>query len=362
MDYRIIKVKNMLKYKGLAYTYNYLWYQILYAHQGFLADLLWNKCFPLFVHSPRLLEIEVTTRCNLRCLICEHTYWNEAPRDMAFNEFKKIVGQLPKLKWIGLTGIGESFINPDFLKMLSYAKSKNIYVELYDPFLLIDERISAELVNLGVDKIFISLDASSAGTYNKIRAGSSFDRVTGNIKRFIELRQKSKAPYPELSFHFIINKINIHEVLDFIDFVKSLTGSESSVIFTRMLHSFQEVSDLRVEIQDSLIEEVKNKSRALGVRVGWNADVPSSKPPISKCSFWIMPFIFATGEVIPCCAGNEANKRDLQKKYSLGNIYKDDFSAIWNSKSYRNLRNLIHKGKVPVQCKDCPAFDTSGKT
>ena len=66
------------------------------------------------------MEIEVTTRCNLKCIICEHTYWDEPNRDMSFEQFKGIVDQFPKLKWIGLTGIGESFINKDFMKMLRY--------------------------------------------------------------------------------------------------------------------------------------------------------------------------------------------------------------------------------------------------
>jgi len=359
MDYRIRKIINMFRYKGLKCTYNYLWYQIFYAHQGFLANLLWIRCFPFFVHHPRLVEIEVTTRCPLQCPICEHTYWDEKPRDMTFEEFKNIVDQFPKLKWIGLTGIGESFVNRDFLKMLRYVKSKKIYVELYDPFILIDEKNGMELVELGVDKIFISIDAAAKETYEKIRVGANFDKVLDNIKRFLEIRRKKNTPYPELSYHYIINKLNINEVLDFVDLVKSLTGTESSIIFTRMLHCFPEAEVLFVDIPNSLREKVKAKAKETKIRIGWNADTPTYKPPISQCSFWIMPFIFVTGEVIPCCAGNEANRRDFQKKYALGNVFKTSFNEIWYSDRYKNFRKMIHQGKTPIQCRDCPVFDVS---
>lgn len=356
MDYKVKKIYNMLRYKGIKCTYNYLWYQLLYAHQGWLANLLWIKGFPYTVHHPRLVEIEVTTRCPLKCPICEHTYWDEPPRDMSFEEFKMIVDQFPKLKWIGLTGIGESFVNKDFIKMLEYVKSKKIYVELYDPFFLIEEKNAGGLVKLGVDKIFVSLDAATKGTYEKIRVGAKFENVIGNIKRFLQIRDSNGSPYPELSYHYIINKLNIGEVIDFIDLVKSITGTDGSIIFTRMLHCFPETKDLFVEIPEYLEKQVKDKARETRVRVSWNADAPAKKPSISQCSLWIMPFIFVTREVIPCCAGNEANKRDSQKEYSLGNIFENSFNDIWNSDKYRDFRRMINQGKVPVQCKDCPPY------
>ncbi len=356
MDYRVQKILNMLRYKGIRCTYNYLWYQILYAHQGFLAKLLWTKLHPFFVHYPRLLEVEVTTHCPLKCIICEHTYWQEEPKDMSFEQFKHIVDQFPKLKWIGLTGIGESFINKDFIRMLEYVKLKKIYIELYDNFLFIDETAANALVNLSVDKIFISIDAATKDTYEKIRVGANFDTVIKNIKRLLELRRLHNVPYPEISYHFIINKININEVVEFLDLVKSLTGNESSVIFTRLLHDYPEVKHLSVDVPEALVREITRRSSELGIRVGWNANVPIKKPFISECSFWIMPFIFVTGEVIPCCAGNEANRRDYQKKYSLGNIFKNKFNDIWSAKEYDKLRWDIHKGICPKQCNNCLAF------
>lgn len=358
VDYRLQKIVNMLRFKGLRCTYNYLWYQVLYAHQGFLAKLLWTRLYPIFVHSPRLLEIEVTTQCPLKCVICEHTYWNEEVRNMTFNQFKLIVDQFPKLKWIGLTGIGESFVNKDFLKILEYVKKRNIYIELYDNFSFINEKAAKTLVDLSVDKIFISIDAATKSSYEKIRVGANFETVIKNIRRLIDLRNLHKLPYPELSYHYIINKLNINEVLAFLDLVKSLTEGESSVIFTRMLHSYPQVKHLVTDIPEELVDNVIARSKELGIRVGWNANIPFIKPPVSECSYWIMPFIFVTGDVVPCCAGNEANRRTFQKQNSLGNIFKQDFKDIWFSKRYKLLRDSIHQGKIPIQCKDCLVFDT----
>jgi radical SAM protein with 4Fe4S-binding SPASM domain len=281
---------------------------------------------------------------------------------MTFEEFKKIIDQFPGLKWIGLTGIGESFLNKDFLKMLRYVKSKGIYVEIYDNFYLIDEKTAKELVELSVDKIFISLDAATKEIYEKIRVGSDFERVTNNMRNLIRLKKESGKPFPELAFHCIINKLNIHEIPRYIELAFSISQGEQTVVqITRLLHKFKEIGDLFVEIPEDAVSAAEEKAKDLGVKLIWNRDVPGIKPPVSCCTAWLMPFIFATGHVIPCCTGNEAGRRDFQKETALGNIFEQNFRDIWKGEKYKNLRRMLSQNKVPLPCRDCSAFETKNK-
>lgn len=351
------KVKRLwflLTNRGLRWTYNYLHLCFFYnTTNSFL-----NKYLYRFTPYPSYIEIEVTTRCNLRCILCEHTYWNEPSTDMSFENFRKIVNQFPRLKWIGLTGIGESFLHKDFLKMLSYVKSKSAYVELYDTFYFIEGKVAEKLVELKVDRIFVSLDAATKKTYEKIRVGSDFERVINNVKNLIILKERKKTHWPEIYFHFVVQKNNYLEMPLFIELVHSLTqGTNSAVQFSRMLHWFEEVKKEFIEVSQEIIQETENKGKELGVKVWWNLDVPQDKPPISRCTAWTMPFIFATGHVIPCCAGNEANRRDFQKEHSLGNVFKTDFRDIWTGEKYKKFRSMLRKGEIPIQCKDCPLFN-----
>lgn len=348
----------LLKNKGFRYTYNYIHFSLLFATKNpFLLKLLyWLEPHPSYI------EVEVTTRCNLKCIICEHTYWQEPNRDMSFEEFKSIIDQFPKLKWIGLTGIGESFINKDFMKMLRYVKEKNIFVELYDTFYFIDKNTAKELIEMGIDKIFISLDAATKETYEKIRVGSDFERVVNNLKNFFRFKKEMKAYFPQVAFHYIINKLNLQEIPQYIERVYYLSQGENiSIQFSRMLHEFKEVEDLFVEVPAEIIQRANKKAEELSIELVWSADVPQSKPKISKCAEWTMPFIFVTGHVIPCCAGNEAGHRDFQKETALGNIFEKSFKEIWRGEKYKNLRKMLSQNKIPLPCRNCCLYETKSK-
>lgn len=356
---RFKRVSFFFREKGFKWTCNYIHLYLFYGTTNpfFIKLIHWLQSYPSY------LEVEVTTRCPLKCIMCEHTYWKEPNRDMTFGEFKGIVDQFPKLKWIGLTGIGESFVNKDFMKMLRYVKSKNIYVELYDNFFLADKKAAQELVNMGIDKIFFSFDAATKETYEKIRVGSDFDKVVNNVKNLMQYKKEKNKYFPEVDFHYIINKLNIHEIPQYIELVHSVCEGERAVIrFTRMLHEFKDVADLFVQVPEDIIEAAERKAKDLGVVTIWNRDVPKEKPPMKDCTVWLMPFIFVTGHVIPCCSGNEAGCRDFQKATALGNVFEQSFKDIWEGERYKTLRRTLRQNKVPLACRDCSAFETKNKT
>lgn len=344
----------LLREKGLRYTYNYIYFNALWTTRHPLITKLLHR----LESYPPYIEIEVTTRCNLRCILCERTYWNEPGRDMSLEQFRMIVDQFPRLKWIGLSGIGESFMNKDFMAMLSYVKSRNIMVEMYDTFYFTDERTAKELIDMEVDIIFVSLDAATKETYEKIRVGSSFERVVNNVKTLIRLKEERNAAFPRLHFHFVVNKLNYHEIPLYIELVDSLSSREKYRIqFSRMLHEFEQTKDMFMEVPENIINETQRKAQEAGIPVIWNLDASCSKKRIDQCVEWTMPFIFVTGHVIPCCSTNEAGRRDFQKATALGNIFEQRFEDIWHGEKYTRLRKLLKEGRIPAPCVNCCLYD-----
>lgn len=357
---RARRLSYMLREKGLRYTTNYLWVGGIY-NNDIIRDILLTKLYPWFVFYPRFFEIEVTTRCDLRCTMCEHTYWTEESRDMTLEQFKGIIDQFPKLKWLGTTGIGSSFLNRDYLNMLEYAKERGVYIELFDPCHRLGPEYAERVVRDAlIDRLFVSMDAATKKTYELIRVGANFDTVTANIRNLVDTKRRYKTSFPEFSFHFIITKDNYTEVPAFIELVHDMTGPDNiGIMFTHLLHGFDEIADKVFVLPAELKAEAIATARRYKIRDIWGKNARAKKQSIDKCTEWTMPFIFADGSVIPCCAGNEANKRDFQVKHRLGNIYEELFPNIWSGEKYKGLRDTIHKGRIPIQCTDCPGYEIS---
>ncbi len=114
-----------------------------------------------------------------------------------------------------------------------------------------------------------------------------------------------------------------------------------------------------MDVSADLSRQVHEKAQELGINISWNADTCVNKTPVSHCTAWITPFVYVSGDVVPCCAMNEGNIRDFQKKNSLGNIFQQSFKDIWEGERFLRLRNEIRAGKIPALCRDCPMFDVS---
>jgi radical SAM protein with 4Fe4S-binding SPASM domain len=348
-------ILSCLRHGGLRYVYNVCYMSTFYG----TTNPLVRKWLQKFSSYPFCIEVETTTRCNFKCVMCEHTYWKEPPRNMTFEEFKNILEQFPKLKWIGLTGIGESFLNRNYIKMLWLAKSRGIFIEIFDHLFLINQEVAGEIIQMKLDRIIASIDGATKQTYEKVRVGSDFDVVIANLRNLIRLKKEKKAFFPRIDIHYIISKYNYLEAPKFVEFVHSFGANEINELrFTRTLHNYPEISNLYIQVPQEIISEVEEKSFELGVNMVWGSDVPMNKPPASECVAWIMPFIFVTGHVIPCCAENEKNDREFQKKHSMGNIFEQPFKEIWYGEKYAKFREDLFSGKIPVQCITCPVFST----
>jgi MoaA/NifB/PqqE/SkfB family radical SAM enzyme len=339
-------------------AWNYLFVSLFSRDSGLaLLDPFFRR-FPRLNPYPWCIEVETSTACNLKCIICEHTYWHEPPKFMTFDQFKHIVDQFPRLKRVGATGIGNAFINPDYLRMLEYLKNRNCYVEIFDSFASLQERDIQALADLGIDKLWVSFEAATKETYEKIRVGARFEQTIANIKRLAELRDKASKPLPQMAFHFIFSKLNIGETLAYVDMVKSLIGDthkHGTFIFFTALLDFPEVNNLYVQVDEDLKNKVDQRCHELNIFSAWNDNITIDQQ-VCQCMRWNEPFVLVTGDVQCCCAINEANQRAYQIKHSFGNLLQTHFKDLWYSNVYGNFRRALRHNVFPPICKYCRAY------
>ncbi len=69
--------------------------------------------------APTRVVMDLTRRCNLRCTMC-HTWALEPGHELSVSEVRQILGQMPHLNWLDLTG-GEVFLRKDAVELIEAA-------------------------------------------------------------------------------------------------------------------------------------------------------------------------------------------------------------------------------------------------
>lgn len=357
----------LLKKRGLREARDFLFVKLFVSDEGgefSILDPLF-RLHPSIVKLPYKVEVEHTTACDKKCVLCEHTYWKEKSEMLTFEEFKKIVDQFPRLRWINVTGEGSGFLNKDFLKIIQYLRLRHISVNFVDELDLLNEEIAKELIESGVNCIWVSMDGATKETYEKIKVGCDFEKALNNIWTLIKLKKEMGSLLPTLCFRFVVNKLNVHEMPKFVELIHSLgdLGDGGKVEFVGLL-KFKEIEHLFLpEVPEEIIAATIQRAKELNVCVAFSHINERELPPMKYCTAWAEPYLMIGGYVLPCCAVLMSNKRPFLRKYSFGNLYQKPFKEIWMSERYKRFRQSVPKkhGAVPILCQGCRAYDTGDR-
>ncbi len=331
----------------------------------FIGSILQAK--PEWAPYPKYIEIEITSRCNKRCIMCEHTHWHEPARDLTLKEFVSLTDQFD-LRWVNLTGEGDAFLNKDYLQMIEHLKHRKTSVFLVDSFDLINEQVSERLVRAGVDGIYISMDGATKKTYETIKVGNNFDKVRTNIQSLLAWKKKLNSPIPEICFRFVITNINAHEMGDYVKLIRTLAprhdwGDGSKIHFAGLL-DFPEVHHLYMERvpQQYILEAVAEASHPDSLPAVFAHTQSTTNPSMNQCLAWMEPYfaLVPYHMALPCCAVLMSNSRAKLADYAFGDYTKESFKSIWNHPYYRWFRKSVTDphAKVPQLCAGCRAYDT----
>ena len=355
----------MLKKYGIKGLYDYLFVKYNVADEGGEMALLnyFYRTFPDMTPVPYKIEMEHTTQCDKKCIFCEHTYWkNEKKERINFEQYKSVIDQFPGLRWINITGEGSGFLNPDFMEMIKYSRSKGISVNFVDEMEFIDEEKARQLIEYGVNCIWVSMDGATKETYEKVKVGCNYDKVIENIKILTRLKKELNSPFPYLCFRFIASTINYHEIPMMPKLLHDMDClSEGSRLEYVGVLKFKEIEKYHIkEIPADLKEKAICEAEKYNMPVFFSHTDEEKLPDLCKCTAWIEPYIMMGGYVVPCCAVMMSNKREFLRKNALGNVREQTIEEIWNSERYKKMRKLIPQteGEVPILCAGCRAYNT----
>lgn len=259
---------------------------------------------------PLHIDIESTSACNLRCTMCARNFMDEEKGgeigSMKWDLFKKIIDEASKhgLPSIKLNYRGEPLLHPDLEKMVKYAKKAGIIeVQFNTNGLLLNEDRAKALIEAGLDRIIFSFDGATKETYEKIRTGSNFEVVVGNIKNLVRIRDSMGLQRPCVRVQMVNMEENEHELGMFKDLWKPVAN--------------------RIGI-------IKKRDRS---------DSDKSKMEAFPCpQIWQRMMICWNGETRMCCG-------DWSGEYVIGDASKSSISDMWKGKKMEHVRQCHASGK-----------------
>jgi len=279
--------------------------------------------------KPDFLWLELTRRCNLRCVHC----YAEAGADieescLSTNDYKRVIEEASYLgfKNIQFTG-GEATLYPDLLELLKHAKRFGYeFIELYTNAV----NLSHSLLNfIAQNKINIATSFYSykKETHDRItQRKGSFERTVENIKKILRLKIPLRVGIIRLKY----NQDHIQKTEEFL--VDLGVTAESIGIDTvrpsgRGCNLELMPDDKKDFFQEPEHHYVKYNGNDFVIPgTCWNGKIA----------------ITPSGDVIPCVFA-----RDLV----VGNVIKSSLKDIINSRKLKDLWEIT-LDDVEV-CKDC---------
>ena len=303
---------------------------------------MYSKVFKNSVHKgmPFAVSVEPNNTCNLFCIECP-TGLNILQRPkgrVSLPAFKNIVDQIKeRTVMVNLYFQGEPFLNKDLIKLIQYSKKKGLVVSTSTNAHFINEEIAKDIVQSGLDELYISLDGVDQEAYGKYRLGGDINSVVRSIKNLVAAKRKYNSNYPVIRSQMLVFSHNEHQVERFKELSYSL-GVDVADIKTAQIYN--------VENKSHLIPKSKKYSRYTNDSEGKfriNGEVKNS------CwKHWSSCVVTWDGKVVPCCFDKDA-------AYVLGNVLGASFVDIWRSGKYdRFRRNILNRQNQVEMCKNCP--------
>ncbi len=163
------------------------------------------------VPSPEILNLELSYACNLHCWMCPRSLPAQEQGLLTPQLFEKIKPALSRFRYVHLSGFGEPLLYPQLPEIVHTSKAAGCHTSFTTNCTLLSRELSKELLREGIDAINVSIDASSAQTYETVRGAGRFTQVLDNLQQLAELRLRTGTRV-ELQWVFLMMRSTIEEL------------------------------------------------------------------------------------------------------------------------------------------------------
>lgn len=318
-------------------------------------------------HEPVFANIEITTRCNLGCRHCAHTFLAKAGGDMPLAQFRYILDVLPHAYRVTLVGLGEPLLHADVVEFVAEASARKRRVGLVTNAMRLDRQMSAALLKAGLQSVAFSIDASDQDVAATVRSGSDMNLIVENINEFIELsrlkKEISTAVFTAVSIKTVaylkpliemVRKLGVHVLmLTDLNFKENLNDTlwknADGAVYASLREAIAYAFSKKLPVLSvHALEEFGLWQRYRNfLLLPPDQLMQRSINQTWCCSPW---------QTLPVDVRGNATICDCQPQEIVGNILHQPFSEIWNGEVMTEYRRRMLESEPPDACRICPRF------
>lgn len=294
----------------------------LYRHAP-MGFHFWKKRMAALESFPTQINIEVTSICNAKCVMCPRHLIKRRMEVMPMELYKKIVDDARDIgtKQFVLTGYGEIFTTKRYKEFITYLSQQipDALIRVVTNGSLVDEEAAQFLIDSKIFRVDISIDGITKETYETIRKNLRFEQVLNNTRRLIEIKKQRKAEYPKIRLNIVAQKENEHELREF----AAMWKDQADYIGEHFLLS-----------RLGMVDNGRSPGEAY----------PCVLP-------WLEVNVWSNGDVVLC-------SDDWDGMEVMGNVKNQTILDIWRGEKFRKYRELHQAGRANEvrACSKCSSF------
>lgn len=343
-----------------------------------------NHLFHLVNHGgysllPKLIVLEITNRCNLRCKMC---WWDfdrkETDNELAFEEVKRLIDQIRFINPnITITG-AEPFIRKDTAKILLYMMDRNVRVNsILTNGTLINKESAEAIVKAGVELIQVSIDGDRE-THERIRgAKGCYSKTLRGIELIRSAMERLNKKNPDIRINCVISPENVHCLDSLVDLAeefhvqlqfqhlmwlnKEQIDKHKNYLKERFLFEDMTIKNLQnnlkcfdLKLLEEKLRKIRQDCQKRGILLKFLqfSDMQTIKKWYTDLSFvpkkrCLEPFLVAR------ISANGDLKFCPLIDYSYGNVRVDKFESLWKGARARGIRSELRKKGLFPGCIRC---------
>jgi len=335
----------------------------------------WKRWFSHRAVKPFLAwQVELTTRCPLRCrMCCREGHPNEARQDMAFDDFQRLAPHFRDAEAVVLEGWGESLLHPQLIPCIRLVHEAGSRVGFVTSGKTLNEAYINDLVEAGPDFIGFSLSGATPPMHSAIRVHSDLSELTGHIRMLQETKARLDRTTPRLHIVYLLLRSNIHEVPQLIRLAAELKIEEVILIQIALVTSAWQdeqkaFADNPNPEYEAYLAEGEHLAKAGGIRLTRPAMTPCDVAVCSENPLRNL-YISVQGDLSPCVYLNPPISKPFThifqgeayptERVTLGNVFREGFEAIWQSEAYSDFRKCFARRKERFRDFEGPLIDLS---